>query len=120
MRDEGDDAVKEIPMGSTKGRCRACEATILWAVTVTGKRMPLDPRPNAEGNVFFAEPALQEALAEAGVEGPSTILAGKVGVVGTAAKARMVAARERNGMEPIEFFISHFATCPDRRKFLKR
>jgi hypothetical protein len=33
--------------------CRSCEALIIWAETTTGKRMPLDERPSAKGNLVF-------------------------------------------------------------------
>ncbi len=98
MRDEGDDAVIEIPTGATKGRCRACDAPMLWALTDAGKKMPLDPRPREDGNVAFVGRL------------------GSIAVFGKAAKARMVEARARNGEDPIEWYVSHFATCPERAK----
>jgi hypothetical protein len=37
--------VKLIVYEDTRGsgRCRACDASIIWVETVAGKRMPLDP-----------------------------------------------------------------------------
>lgn len=32
-------------------RCRSCGAEIVWVVTSTGARMPLDAEPNPDGNV---------------------------------------------------------------------
>lgn len=32
-------------------RCRSCGAEILWAVTTSGKRMPVDATPEPYGNV---------------------------------------------------------------------
>lgn len=32
--------------------CRHCKATIAWVRTEAGKSMPIDPEPNAHGNVF--------------------------------------------------------------------
>lgn len=32
-------------------RCRSCQAPIRWAVTTTGKRMPIDHEPTPDGNV---------------------------------------------------------------------
>jgi hypothetical protein len=33
--------------------CRSCEAPVIWAETTTGKKMPLDARPTAKGNLVF-------------------------------------------------------------------
>ena len=30
--------------------CRTCDARLLWALTVNGKFLPLDPRPDDAGN----------------------------------------------------------------------
>lgn len=34
--------------------CRGCGATVLWAVTVGKKKIPLDPDPNPGGNVVVS------------------------------------------------------------------
>lgn len=34
-------------------RCRSCNAEIIWAVTATGKRMPVDAAPSANGNIHL-------------------------------------------------------------------
>ncbi len=31
--------------------CRSCGATIVWAATSTGERIPLDPHPAVDGNI---------------------------------------------------------------------
>lgn len=31
--------------------CRSCQRPIIWAKTVSGKNMPLDPKPVLDGNV---------------------------------------------------------------------
>lgn len=31
--------------------CRSCGAEIKWAKTTTGKSIPLDPHPHADGNI---------------------------------------------------------------------
>lgn len=36
---------------STYTRCKACSALMLWVVTLGGKRMPLDPKPDPAGTV---------------------------------------------------------------------
>jgi hypothetical protein len=33
------------------GECRSCHAPVLWAKTVAGKDMPLDPAPVDNGNI---------------------------------------------------------------------
>jgi len=37
------------------GTCRSCGATIVWAITAKGRRMPLDPDPIPGGNVTLHE-----------------------------------------------------------------
>lgn len=32
------------------GRCQYCRADVIWAMTVNGKRMPIDPEPREDGN----------------------------------------------------------------------
>lgn len=39
--------------GSTTTRCRDCGAHILWARSETGKRIPVDHEPSAEGNLLL-------------------------------------------------------------------
>jgi hypothetical protein len=34
----------------TSGLCSACRKPVLWALTVNNKRIPLDPRPDPDGN----------------------------------------------------------------------
>lgn len=95
---------------------------MLWAVTVDGKRMPLDPRPDPLGNVSFirkedvGHPLADAAAACSGFTVPARAMVGQVVVVGAAAKARLDAARVRNRLEPIEWWMSHFATCPESRR----
>lgn len=44
--------------------CRACDAPIRWALTVNGKRIPLDRDPNPAGNVELQnDPPLRHPLA---------------------------------------------------------
>ena len=72
------------------GECRSCKAPIRWAITAKGKRMPLDPDPNEDGNVTLK---LVEGVWHATVHG-------------NPAEIRADAKR----------FISHFATCPFARQ----
>lgn len=79
------------------GPCRACPATVRWVVVASsGKRMPLDPATREDGNVRLDEE-------------------GRAVVVGKAAKARLDAAQAANGLEPISWYVAHFATCSSRR-----
>lgn len=69
-------------------KCRSCDAPIIWALTPSGRKVPLDAEPSPEGNlrvydinnptVAYLRPTDREA-----------------------AKA---------GGQPL--YISHFATCP--------
>lgn len=34
-------------------RCSSCEAPVTWATTTTGKKMPLDERPVADGTFVY-------------------------------------------------------------------
>lgn len=36
-------------------RCRSCDAPIRWAITVNGRKMPLDHEPVWDGNVRMRE-----------------------------------------------------------------
>lgn len=73
-------------------RCRSCGAKVIWTITVTGKRMPVDAEPCATGNLYvFAPDDPQGALESVPV---------------SSADPRAVKARDRSR------FVSHFATCP--------
>jgi hypothetical protein len=71
--------------------CYDCRAPVTWAVTEAGKRMPLDPQPNADGN---------QAAYKDGTGGWRT---------------RQLKA----GEEPYRHekrYMPHFATCAKREK----
>lgn len=36
------------------GKCRSCDAAVVWAETAKRKKIPLDPEPRADGNVRIA------------------------------------------------------------------
>lgn len=66
--------------------CQSCSAPVIWTVTTSGKPMPVDPEPAADGNVALSWRAghvLAEVLSVAKQFG-------------------------RTGLRK-----SHFATCPD-------
>lgn len=69
------------------GRCRACNATIRWAVTKNGKAMPVDVDPAIDGNLELLGP-LEDQVVVVDPQSPP----------------------ERFRYRP------HFATCPDRGK----
>lgn len=65
------------------GTCRSCGAPILWVHTAKGTRMPLDAEPVDGGNVTLSNGV-------AFVHGQPALLLD----------------------EPVETYVSHFATCP--------
>jgi hypothetical protein len=70
--------------------CRSCGAPIVWATSqATGKPMPLDPDPAADGNLVLME--------------------GEARVLTTGERLR---AQEAGTVR----YKSHFATCPDATK----
>jgi len=40
-------------MRPLRGQCRYCGQPVIWAVTVSGKRIPLDPTPTADGRILL-------------------------------------------------------------------
>lgn len=72
-------------------KCRSCQAPIEWAITENSKKMPLDRRPNPEGNVIKTG-AVIDGLPEVHVIGFLDRLTGE--------ETR---------------FTSHFATCPNAK-----
>lgn len=68
--------------------CRSCGAPVRWVETTSGRRMPLDPTPNAKGNVYL-EPGVPTATVFGNLQADARkALAGRL-------------------------YLSHFATCPD-------
>ncbi len=67
--------------------CKSCGARILWALTATGKRMPIDSEPSEKGTLFL--------VGLAAIDHRSTLE--------DARQAREKAAPR---------YTSHFATCP--------
>ncbi len=68
--------------------CLSCHAPIVWALTASGKRLPVDPDPVAEGNLAI------------GPEDPPRVR--------YLSKSDTVCTSEWRG-------VSHFATCPDAK-----
>jgi hypothetical protein len=70
------------------GRCKSCAAPITWAITAAkGNRMPLDPDPVPDGNVWIVEH--REHMSP---------------VIG-------VALQHSDIPDDIETYVSHFVTC---------
>lgn len=94
-------------------KCKACNRDIIWAVTPTGARIPLDARPAVMYQLFEGT----------GGDGPRAIP--------IPAGAQMVADTEARlgfdfgdpagvpAAEPSKTYVSHFLTCPDAGSFGK-
>lgn len=72
------------------GRCRSCGAAVRWAVTVAGKRLPLDPEPCPGGNVLLHDNGRAEVL------GP-----------------------EARAAHPGVLYLPHWASCPHAARHRK-
>ncbi len=71
-----------------EGTCRSCGARIIWVtMAATGKKNPLDAKPNPAGNVTAIE------------NGQGIVL-----------KGESLAQAKADGMT---LYLSHFATCPN-------
>lgn len=70
-------------------RCSSCNGRIVWALTSTGRRMPVDLAPVEGGNVLLVE--------QAGGLPPRAEVLGK-------------ADRPAEG---VLTYLSHFSTCPE-------
>lgn len=78
--------------------CRSCGAPIIWADTITGRRMPLDKEPSKDGNIVL------------GLRSDDVPLA----LVQTAQTLqRLLLKGER-------LYTSHFATCPEASKHRRK
>lgn len=80
--------------------CRSCGAPVVWAVTVDGRRMPVDRDPVDGGNVLLA-PSVEPG-------GSPTAT-----VVGKRVQETLFGD---NGPR----YVSHFATCPDANRHRRR
>lgn len=74
--------------------CRSCNAQIVWAVTIGGKRMPVDAMPSADGTVALLERA------------------------GMAPLATVLSVTKRFGRKDLR--TSHFAHCRDAGSWRNR
>lgn len=71
--------------------CRSCNATIEWALTHKGHRIPLDPTPSPNGNILIQDGC-----------------------------AVVVDAQSREGVDARTLRISHLATCPQADRHRRR
>lgn len=76
--------------------CRSCRAPVRWCITAAnGKRMPIDPVPVPDGNVWVDH-----------IEGGTPIV--------------MVALHHDAVPRNVPLtYVSHFVTCPDRDTWRK-
>jgi len=73
--------------------CRSCGADVIWVVTTNGKRMPVDAKPSDIGNL---------TLHPVEDEGPPVAMYHTTRLSGTS------------------YYISHFATCPQSKRWKKK
>lgn len=82
--------------GHKTAKCSTCPATVIWAETEKGKRMPVDAKPVANGNIYLVH------------RGPrKTPLA-------------VHAKFDRIDGQKIPKYRAHFATCPNASKHRRR
>lgn len=86
-------------MGELVKSCRSCEASIIWTVTMNGKRMPVDAEPVVAAQGFRLvgpDGELLDPEELGGLEPPYPI---------TAAYTKLPESGE-------PLYLSHYATCP--------
>ncbi len=82
---------------SISATCKACQARLIWAITPTGAKAPIDRDPVEEdGNVLLLFPT--------GLPDPLAV---------TLSGYALETARK----SPVKLRLNHFATCPDRDQF---
>jgi hypothetical protein len=98
-----------MPMKPRFTRCRSCRALVFWAETSRGKRMLVDEKRVAEGNVKVTWRELYDE--------PLAIVLGSAGLA--LAQAEHKAALEQGLTDEPELMLhtSHFATCPDAERW---
>lgn len=77
-------------------KCRSCGAWIFWARnTKSGKLMPIDHKPVADGNVLVDDR-------------------------GGEVKATVTGRLTLEEVVPLPRYVSHFSTCPEAKAWRKR
>jgi hypothetical protein len=69
-----------------RGRCKTCRREIVWVRFSSGKAMPLDPDPSADGNVYQGSDGRWRAAGKADADAI------------------------RRALTPL--YLAHFVTCP--------
>jgi len=73
-------------------QCRSCRARIVWTqMDVSGKRNPIDPEPVLNGNLIVKDRTANPPVVKVVKPNPN-----------------------------VKRFISHFVTCPQRKKWRKK
>lgn len=86
-----------------KGKTRGCGQPIEWVVTeATGSPMPIDAEPVEGGNLIKLDSTLDDGTA----------------IVHYLTKAER--AGETLFAIPTDRYVSHFATCPNAKRFRRR
>lgn len=75
--------------------CKGCGAEVTWVKTLAGKTMPIDPKPNPDGNLQIVDRSGAQII---------------VAVVNDTLFDDETTVR----------YTSHFATCPDADEFRRR
>lgn len=88
------------------GECRGCGATMIWAVTINGKKQPFDPQP-IDGDPGKGDRVLMKRLVDD--EGDMPLALSQSDLTDA---IRLSAGRHR-----IAFYRPHHATCPEREQF---
>lgn len=73
--------------------CRSCGAPIRWTISAKGRRLPIDPEPSPDGNITLEDR-------------------------GQYREPRAVAHTVK--APDVVYYISHFATCPDAKKWRRK
>jgi hypothetical protein len=79
--------------------CKSCGARVQWAMTERGKRMPVDYEPSPAGNILLQYRMNQPPLAV---------------YLGADAIEHL------DGLQRHRLFTSHFATCPQAKRWRKK
>jgi hypothetical protein len=69
--------------------CRTCRAPILWAVTIAGNSIPVDPEPVPDGNIELLDRSELRMQPRAVVIDPA-----------------------QTSLDAAPRYVSHFVTCP--------
>jgi hypothetical protein len=79
--------------------CRSCDARVIWSVTERGRRMPVDYQPLEKGNLLLTYRPNLPPLA----------------VYHTKEEIAALPALQKHRLR-----LSHFVTCPQRKKWRKK